>query len=150
MSTPQILIVSGLAIVISMLLLSRSLRGRRKTENRLDQVNEFRQRTEVRDGLDKLAVEIQELSRESIARLDTKIKILQALLTEADVRIARLQGAPPPPPTPKGAALPVQKKVFDLADRGASVADIGRETGLERGEVELILGMRGLPPDSKV
>ena len=149
MTQQQILLTAGVTLVVAMLLMSRALRARRKPESRLDQLNDRRKHVEVKDSLDQLAVEIQELSRESIARLDTKIKMLQALLTEADVRIAKLQGAPPPPPTPKGAATPVQQKVFDLADRGATVADIGRETGLERGEVELILGIRGLPQDKR-
>lgn len=149
MTNQQILVFGGLAVILAMLLLSRSLRGRRKVENRIDQLHDFRKQSEAREGLEQLAVEVQELSRESIARLDTRIKMLQTLIADADARIAKLQGAVAAPIPAKGSPTAVQQKVFDLADRGATVADIGRETGLERGEVELILGIRGLPQDKR-
>lgn len=41
--------------------------------------------------LESKEVEINELSRESIARLDNKIAMLQRLLAEADAKIARLE-----------------------------------------------------------
>jgi hypothetical protein len=39
-------------------------------------------------------------------------------------------------------ANPLHERVYALADSGKAVAEIGAETGLEKGEVELILGLR--------
>ena len=47
---------------------------------------------------------------------------------------------------PKAPANPLHSRVFELRDSGKEPADIGVETGLEVGEVELILGLRRMPP----
>lgn len=106
----------------------------------------------MRDELERLLAEIQDLSREQIARLDTKIRLLGQLLLECDQKkkeletlLGRAVGAglsklePLPPPRP---ANPLHDQVYALRDSGKNVLDICAATGLESGEVELILGLR--------
>ncbi len=106
----------------------------------------------MRDELERLLAEIQDLSREQIARLDTKIRLVSQLLLECDQKkkeleallgravgagLSRLEPAPPPRP-----ANPLHDQVYALRDSGKNVLDICAATGLESGEVELILGLR--------
>lgn len=106
----------------------------------------------MRDELERLLAEIQDLSREQIARLDTKIRLLNQLLLECDQKkkelealLGRTVGAgmaklePPPAPRP---ANPLHDQVYALRDAGKNLFDICNATGLEKGEVELILGLR--------
>ena len=109
----------------------------------------------AREELERLLTEIQDLSREHISRLDTKIRMLNQLLLECDQKKRELEellgrsaapaAAPPPSPPPR-AANPLHERVYTLKDSGKDLLDICAETGLEKGEVELILGLRGMPP----
>jgi len=113
----------------------------------------------TREELERLLTEIQDLSREQIARLDTKIRMLNQLLLECDQKkrdledlIAKASGLPEPPapgllpPAPARPANPLHAQVYTLKDSGKELLDICAATGLEKGEVELILGLRGMPP----
>jgi len=106
----------------------------------------------ARDELEHLLAEIQEVSREHIAKLDTKIRLLNQLLLECDQKKKELDALlgrtvsaglsklePPIPPRP---ANPLHDQVYALVDSGKNVFDICTATGLEKGEVELILGLR--------
>ncbi len=114
----------------------------------------------TREELERLLTEIQDLSREQIAKLDTKIRMLNQLLLECDQKkrdledlIAKTAGLPaatPPgilPPTPSRPSNPLHSQVYTLKDSGKELLDICAATGLEQGEVELILGLRGMPPE---
>src|SRR5258706_4060704 len=114
----------------------------------------------AREELERLLTEIQDLSREHIARLDTKIRMLNQLLLEVDQKkreleelLARTGGAAPAPgqlsqtPTPVRAQNPLHTQVYTLQDSGKEILDICAATGLEKGEVELILGLRRMPPE---
>ena len=109
-----------------------------------------------REELERLLTDIQDLSREHIARLDTKIRMLDQLLLECDRKKRDLEallgrdpaaGTPAPPPAPMRPANPLHEQVYSLKDSGKEVADICTATGLEKGEVELILGLRRMPPE---
>jgi hypothetical protein len=113
----------------------------------------------TREELERLLTEIQDLSREHIARLDTKIRMLNQLLLECDQkkreieellsRTAGIPAATPPgmlPPGPSRPSNPLHSQVYTLKDSGKELLDICAATGLEKGEVELILGLRGMPP----
>jgi len=110
----------------------------------------------AREELERLLTEIQDLSREHIARLDTKIRMLNQLLLECDQKkkelenlLAKTGGAAPPPPVlsaPPRPANPLHSQVYTLQDSGKEILDICAATGLEKGEVELILGLRQMPP----
>ena len=104
----------------------------------------------AREELERLLTEIQDLSREHIARLDTKIRMLNQLLLECDQKKRELEAllakpgaeapeksAPPPRPV-----NPLHDQVYSLQDSGKELLDICAATGLEKGEVELILGLR--------
>ena len=127
-----------------------------------------RQRSVERE-MGNLLVELSEMSRQMTAQLDTRAAKLESLLREADEKIALLrslgsgggaasmpQGVlieakllesdavpmhsaenPIPPVDPRHA------EVYDLADEGQSAQDIARQTGRPRGEIELILALRG-------
>jgi ABC-type transporter Mla subunit MlaD len=106
-----------------------------------------------REELERLLTEIQDLSREHIARLDTKIRMLNQLLLECDQKKRELEallgktgaaaasGAPPAKNSAR-ASNPLHDQVYSLQDSGKEILDICAATGLEKGEVELILGLR--------
>jgi hypothetical protein len=107
----------------------------------------------AREELERLLTEIQDLSREHIARLDTKIRMLNQLLLECDQKKRELEAllgktegaatAEPPAKTPAArASNPLHDQVYSLQDSGKEILDICAATGLEKGEVELILGLR--------
>lgn len=104
----------------------------------------------AREELERLLTEIQDLSREHIARLDTKIRMLNQLLLECDQKKRELEallGAAPAAKAPGGRpANPLHDQVYALKDAGKDLLEICAATGLEKGEVDLILGLRGMPP----
>lgn len=105
-----------------------------------------------REELERVLAEIQDLSREHIARLDTKIRLLNQLLAECDQKKRELEAllgrsgtsapAKPGSPAPVRSANPLHDQVYALQDSGKNVFDICTATGLEKGEVDLILGLR--------
>ena len=106
----------------------------------------------AREELERLLTEIQDLSREHIARLDTKIRMLNQLLLECDQKKRELESllgrapaqAGAEKPAPVRAVNPLHDQVYTLKDSGKELLDICAATGLEKGEVELILGLRGM------
>src|SRR6185369_5616782 len=91
----------------------------------------------AREELERLLTEIQDLSREHIARLDTKIRMLNQLLLECDQkkreieellsRTAGIPAAPPPgilPPGPSRPSNPLHSQVYTLKDSGKELLDI--------------------------
>ena len=104
----------------------------------------------AREELERLLTEIQDLSREHIARLDTKIRMLNQLLLECDQKKRELEAllgktgaaAEPAPKAPGRSTNPLHDQVYSLQDSGKEILDICAATGLEKGEVELILGLR--------
>ena len=127
-----------------------------------------RQRAVERD-VSNLVVEMSEMTRQMTAQIETRAARLEALIREADEKIALLRslGQDHPPPLGSPAVLieakvleshavpmrvaedsvaavdPRYAEVYDLADEGQTPQDIARQTGRPRGEVELILALRG-------
>ena len=128
-----------------------------------------RQRSVERE-MSSLLVELSEMARQMTGQLDTRAAKLEALLQEADEKIALLRslgggggpggGGPQgvlveaklleadavpmrPAEDPASVADPRHAEVYDLADEGRSAQDIARQTGRPRGEIELILALRG-------
>jgi hypothetical protein len=118
--------------------------------------------------MSNLLVELSEMARQMTGQLDTRAAKLEALLREADEKIALLRslgqgdGAGAPlhgvlveakvladavprrsDEDPIPSVDPRHAEVYDLADEGQSAQDIARQTGRPRGEVELILALRG-------
>jgi hypothetical protein len=107
----------------------------------------------VRRDLSRLVAELQASARDQVARLDREVRRLQEAVAQAEKARLALEDArsrtpaPPPPARPaERPANPLHARIFELRDSGKDPADIGVETGLEVGEVELILGLRRMPP----
>ena len=127
-----------------------------------------RQRAVERD-VSTLLVELSEMTRQMTAQIDTRAAKLEALIHEADEKIAMLRSLGQDAPSrwgPQGVLIeakalesdavpmrpaedsvssvdPRYAEVYDLADEGQTPQDIARQTGRPRGEVELILALRG-------
>jgi hypothetical protein len=129
----------------------------------------------VEREMSNLLVELSEMARQMTAQLDTRAARLEALIREADEKIAALQAANgaypgtggnqvmveakvleshavPMPDRPGHVAMiedappkldPRHAEVYGLADEGQSAQEIARQTGRPRGEIELILALRG-------
>lgn len=153
-------VIAGLTLIILV-----SLRLRRK--NRDLKGLEARPRSQVRaegsrQALERMAVDLEEVARSISALLDTRIRVLDKLIRDADERVARLRdlggeagGAGPGSGEPAAAAearpeagAPAEEKlahhahIYGLADQGLSVPEIAERTGYHRGEVELVLSLR--------
>lgn len=121
----------------------------------------------VRDDMNELLAELQGLSRQINAQIDTKFAKLERAIADADRRIEHLErlNATRPGPraldvtvgddTPEGdeppesdaqAAPPAMSRrtrVYELADAGKSSVEIAQALGQTPGEIELILSLRG-------
>jgi len=103
--------------------------------------------------------EVQELTRASVAQMESRITKLESLIREADERLARMQGVSPQraehrpemphvevrrttPSRPSIGTDELSQRVFALADAGRSPGDIARELSEHTGKVELILALR--------
>jgi hypothetical protein len=107
----------------------------------------------IRRDMAKLVDDLRTAARDQVDRLDREVRRLKEAVAEAErARLAleethsRARTAAPPAPRPEKPANPLHSRVFELRDSGKDPADIGVETGLEVGEVELILGLRRMPP----
>lgn len=148
--TSTVWILAAIGALMLGILLPRLRRRRKDPEESL---GSFGSATGgAREELERLLTEIQDLSREHIARLDSKIRMLNQLLLECDQKKRELEAllgqtaAPPPKAAGARAGNPLHDQVYQLKDSGKDLLDICQATGLEKGEVELILGLRGMPP----
>ena len=158
---PVLLVAGAIVFVIS---LGRLLRMRRgpagaSSGGSGDDAGEGAARR-LREAADVEIGRIIEHAREARAGIETKTHVLNALLLRAERVIARLDEARPDgthadgarpgdagdegPGTPdaKAAEDPRFAEVYRLADDGLDPARIASRTEFERGEVELILGLR--------
>jgi hypothetical protein len=119
----------------------------------------------LRRSMEQLLVELQGLSRQINAQLDTKMRALtqltdearreierlERLLEEAQAGLPRAEASAPAPAAEPGPAPPDPRprRVYELADAGLGAVEIARQTGQPVGEVELILSLRsaGAPRD---
>ncbi len=155
-------VVLALAIVI---IVPRMLRRKGKTSGR--PFGRISTDSSAKNTMEDLIVQLHDVGRELKAQLDTKMKTLDVLIQEADKKIQSLravldsetaEAAAPPaaastqsPPPAENLSLE-QSRVYQLSDAGESTVDIARQTGLQPGEIELILELRkkseGLKDDS--
>jgi len=140
--------------------------GKKKKEDPLSRPPGLARQRSVERDMSNLLVELSEMARQMTGQLDTRAARLEALLREADEKIATLRslqpgGGPPhgvlveaklleadavPMRTAEDASVAVDPRhaeVYDLADEGQSAQEIARQTGRPRGEIELILALRG-------
>lgn len=114
---------------------------------------------------EEAGAELVQLARRILAQVEARSAQLEALIADADERIAELRrleerhpalqdgGAPRPGGGASGAARPparepdhpaggVTREVYALADRGLAPVEIARELDQHLGSVELILALR--------
>ena len=126
-----------------------------------EQVARLKDQHDMKGDMEQLLVQLQELSRQINAQVDTKFAKLEVSMMAADERIAALehllkmaQGRPgldvtiaqdgsagmPAPEAPP--VDPKRQAIYDLADDGKSALEIAKKTGHPTGEIELILKLR--------
>ena len=108
------------AIVIMVVLLRRhQFRGTTHRDMARDHVARIRDQHRLRESMDELLVQLEEVSRRVGAQVDTKFAKLEKVIRDADERVARLEGvlgrsggefaepraAPPSAPTGAAASL---------------------------------------------
>lgn len=150
---PQAGLILGVAIIAITLtrLTRRRMAAMRQADatDREQRTASTRQATGLRDQLDGLMVDLEELARATNAQIDTRFAKLDLLLREADEKIARLEslasqlnGTPRSASTVAVEVKPEHRRVHELADAGRRPVDIARELNRPVGEVELILALR--------
>ncbi len=155
-----------LLVFIMMRLTARKQRqsGPTSQSHARDHVAKLKEEHAVRGDMRELMVELQDLSRDINAQIDTRFAKLEVSIRAADERINLLErllraaeGQPTldtvvsgddelPPSLPEqaqaGLPEPPHGRIYDLADGGRSSIQIARETGKTPGEIELILSLR--------
>ncbi|HEV8603736.1 MAG TPA: hypothetical protein VGQ99_00125 [Tepidisphaeraceae bacterium] len=111
------------------------------------------QQRSVEREMSNLLVELSEMARQITGQLDTRSAKLEALMQDADKKIAELKrlsssarpevrAETPADPSPPPSTDPRYTAIYDLADAGHSVQEIAQQLDRPRGEVELILALR--------
>jgi hypothetical protein len=156
------LIVGGMVIILFFVVRMRRQQASRPVE--MSGASSFKDQPKARGDAERLAVDLEETARAVSALLDTKIRVLDKLIRDADERIARLErlagpagpgggaaqtaGAQPAPEPPEE-PLAHHQHIFSLADQGLGVQEIAEKSGHPRGEVELVLSLRKLKRPGK-
>jgi DNA-binding NarL/FixJ family response regulator len=169
-STKWVAILLGGFALVYLIVLRPMMRGGRKRDPLAQtpaRTGLAQQRAVERD-MQALLVEYEQMIRNMTAGLDTRAARLEALLHEADEKIAALRtttggpacgpargpGAEAPhatqdvkpdaqTPTKPPDQDPRHAEVYALADQGLSATDVARRLGRPNGEIELILALRG-------
>ncbi len=155
-----------LLVFIMLRLTARKQRGAGPTSqsHARDRVAKLKEEHAVRGDMQELMVQLQELSRDINAQIDTRFAKLEVSIRAADERINLLErllraaegqptvdtvlsgddeSFPSPPAQPQAATLgPQHGRVYDLADGGKNSVQIAQEIGKTPGEIELILSLR--------
>ena len=149
-----LLVVVALALAI-VIIVPRMLRRKKETSER--PFGRTSTDSSAKNTMEDLIVQLHDAGRELKAQLDTKMKTLDILIQEADRKIQSLRvvldkettEAPPPhvadvtqSPPPAENLSKEQLQVYQLSDAGESIVNIARRTGLQPGEIELILELR--------
>ena len=160
-SIPTEYIAPGIAVLAVAFVYYRS---RMKTKmdplTRPPAFNSLAQQRSVERQMQNLLVELSEMARQVTAGLDTRAAKLDALIREADEKIAQLASlqqaaanqpaataaeplAPPPAPPPCAYEPdPRHVEIYTLADQGQTSSQIASRLNRPNGEIELILALR--------
>lgn len=165
MSSSQIVILTLIVMTTALLLLStrrRVAKSRRNADvpftKRYSQLQD--QRAATRD-VSAIMIELDHLARQIHGQIDTRFAKLEAVIRDADKRIATLsqlaQNAQSPPAldvtldsespqltatTSDQEAVDKHGAIYRLADSGRSAMEIANEIESTPGEIELILALR--------
>ena len=110
----------------------------------------------LKRSMEELLIQLQEVAREVNATLDTKMIALNQLVEDAEARIDELKellekaptgaskgtGEPSEDPVQDGRRREVEEMVLRLVGEGKTELEIAQETGIPRGEIELVLALR--------
>jgi hypothetical protein len=119
----------------------------------------LRDQQRVREGMEELLGQLEEVTRRIDADVDARITRLEGLLKAADERIRSLQRSNVAPAAREadpataeadsseaggqgGAQAARKQRIYEMADTGASAITIADRLRLPVGEVELILNVR--------
>jgi hypothetical protein len=172
--TEALPLLLGVVVVTTILIILTRRRARqsRSDDFRPQRTTEIgsRARSDINHEVGELLIQLQTVAREITGQIDTRYRVLEAVIRDADRKIARLetmsgQGAAADKPathldvtvgddcetypaaepsnartSPGGNAS--RERIYALADGGASLVDIARQIGRPTGEVELILSLR--------
>ena len=142
--------VACLGLAVAALVLPRKLAQRSRVLPRTD----ISEADRLRKSMEELLVQLQEVTREMNARLDTKMMALAQLVEDADARIDELKRLLEEEAarettreehraeTGTGRRRDVEETVLRLAKEGRTELEIAQETGIARGEIELVLALR--------
>lgn len=157
------LIPLGIALLAIFLLMNSMRRRQRDAAKRFNQPVPLRpppisrtEEVELRRDMESLLAELQELSRRISADIDTRYAKLEAVIRDADRRIAVLNrlsrqrggGERNGEPPAEDMGLDVRYDVvYELSDAGFTPIEIAKDLGKTTGEIELILKLRPKPGD---
>jgi hypothetical protein len=145
----------GAVTIIYVAVIRPSLRRRKDPFEKTPPLSLSTQRA-VEHDMSNLLVEMSEMARQITSQLDTRAAKLEALIAEAERKIAelkRLSGSESATPTPAAPALrlvkddapppdPRHQRIYTLADEGRSAHEIAQALNCPQGEIELILALR--------
>lgn len=165
LSSSQLSLLVLILVVISLLLIvtRRRLRESRNSPRAYarEQIHRIREERHVNHEVQDVMVELQQLSRQINAQIDTKFAKLESAIRSADDRIDRLtrllrqtdgqptldvtvaDNAPAVDPAPRPHST--RRLIYQLADAGRTPIEIARELATTTGEVELVLALRQEP-----
>jgi len=164
MDIENLAMIVGIILVTWMMLRSyyRKTSKPRQTskEKARDMVSQVSEQHAMKDDFQELLVDLQELSREISAQIETKFAKLEESIRCADQRIDKLQklsGASlnidalvddshvPAPEDHKVSAAeqdPLRRRIYELSDSGCDAVQIAQDMQHSVGEIELILSLR--------
>lgn len=168
--SPRQIAVLAVIVVVTVFMLLSTRRKIREAQNTprayaRDQYRRLKEEKLAIGGAQEVMVEMEQLARHIHGQVDTRFAKLEALLRDADRKIAELKrlsvtgdaargldvtvdgptdepsGEPPDVKTAPAAEV-LHSAVHRLADAGLSPSEIAAEEGRKIGEVELILALR--------
>ncbi len=127
-----------------------------------DRYSELSRQTKTKQDGEQVVVELDRISREIHARIDTKFAKLDAVIRDADERIDQLNRlllassggstcdvtvtdetrSRPAAEVSSPPTVDTHDPIYSLADSGLSALQIAEKTGRPTGEIELILALR--------
>ena len=126
----------ALGVIVVTVTIGRAYRRSRSRDAQIDLPEASAAIERLRAESERIVTDIQTIGAETVARAETRIRVLNELLVHAEKLVSNQQGAD------AQAASSRFREVYDLADKGIDVNEIAEHTGFERGELDLILSLR--------
>jgi hypothetical protein len=149
------LIYGMIALAVAYLVLRPMMKRRRDPLDGPTGLGNLARHRTVERQMETLLVDLTEMARQVTAQLDTRSAKLEALIRQADERIASLRGGiagglrEPVNDDQRGESCaaeaipdPRHAEVYALADQGRAAREIAAALNRPSGEVELILALR--------